>query len=139
MSERALGNLEQWGHLLERLEAWRRSGRLDRHQDEILWLLRYPDNWRLREAALEAMKDLQTPQVDLIRAACSIMMDERLYYQVRVLAAEALARALAAKASAGGAALSQAREVREQMHALLDAHQPPVMHQALRRILPTLE
>lgn len=129
MSEGALGNLEQWGRALEQLEEWRRSGRLDHHQGELLWLLRYRDNWRLREAALEAMKDLRTPDAGLVREACSIMMDDGLYHELRVLAAEAVARA--------GSSL--VHEVRDRMRALLDSHQPPVMHQALRRILPDLK
>ncbi len=57
-----LDNLEQWDRVLEQLDEWKRAGQLDSHQDDLLWLLRYRGNWRLREAALEMMVSLQVPE-----------------------------------------------------------------------------
>lgn len=138
MNRDRIGNLEQWGCVLEQLEEWRRTGQLDSHQDDLLWLLRFRGNWRLREAALEMMPSLQMPDPELIRQACDIMMDETLYHEVRILAAEAVTEAMSSKRSSLGPG-SPAKEVRERMHALLESTQPPVMHLALRRMLPRIE
>jgi len=140
MPEDVFGNLEEWGRVLERLAELERSGLIEKHQDDLVRLLRYPDNWRLREAALESVTAIRGPTESLIREACNIMMDDDLYYQVRILAAEALVAAmdrLAEGRQAGAPRLKD--EVREQMHALLDSPQAPVFHQAILRILPKIE
>ena len=94
MKRDTLGNLEQWGRALEQLDEWKQARQLDNHQDDLLWLLRYAGNWRLREAALEMMVSLQDPTPDLILQTRDIMMNEGLYHEVRILAAEALAALL---------------------------------------------
>lgn len=140
MHRNGFGNLEEWGRVLERLSEMTRDGRIDEHQDELAVLLRYRDNWRLREAALESIRAVRRPREPLIRELCAILMNEGLYHQVRVLAAEALAVALdRLAASAETAPVQLQRDIREQMHELLDSGQPPVIHQAARRVLPRIE
>lgn len=134
MQEDDFGNLEEWGRVLTQLEQLRRDQLLDEHQDGLVRLLRCPDNWRLREAALEFVRNIKQPTEALVSAVLQILTDEELYYEVRVLAAEALVTLLPA---ARNRALEQ-RAV-EQMHALLDATHPPVLHQAVQRVLPTVE
>jgi hypothetical protein len=134
------GNLEEWGRVLTRLEQLTRDGGLDAHQPGLVRLLRYPDNWRLREAALEACRTLRDPTEPLVSAVLRIMIDGGLYHEVRVLAAEALTQLLpATRRSALGRNRALEGQVIEQMHALLDAPHPPVLHQAIRRVLPTIE
>jgi hypothetical protein len=139
MSTDSLGNLKDWGRALEVLSAWKRAGQLDRHQGELLWLLRYRNNWRLREAGLEAMRDLQTPEPELLEEACRIVMNEGLYYQVRVLAAETLAQFVGDNARTGSRKVPIASGIRDRVHTLLSSQHAPVLHQALRRILPARE
>jgi hypothetical protein len=134
-----IDNLEDWGRVLDELERWTRMGQLDERQEQLLWLLRYPDNWRLREAALESMRSMRAAGPRLIEEACRIMMDDGLYYQVRVLAAEALAAAFGEGKSAGAESEPLSKAVRDQMRALLDSPQPPIMHQALQRVLPNFQ
>lgn len=134
MQDHDFGNLEEWGRVLAQLEQLRRDQLLDEHQDGLVRLLRYPDNWRLREAALEFVRNIKQPTEALVSAVLQILTNEELYYEVRVLAAEALVTLLPA---APNRALEQ-RAV-EQMHALLDATHPPVLHQAVQRVLPTVE
>lgn len=139
MDAPVLDNLEEWGRVLEELDHLRRDRTLDRHQNEILRLLRYRDNWRLREAALEALRDVQKPFEPVVEETCRIMMNEELYYQVRVLAAEALAamgERLATSREPHSAELR--RQIGQRMQELLDSHQPPILHQAVRRVLPTM-
>ncbi len=139
MKSDRLGNLEQWGRALEQLDEWKQAGQLDGHQDDLLWLLRFRGNWRLREAALEMMSSLQAPDPALIRQACDIMTDEGLYHEVRILAAEAVTALLSSERPPGPPVGSLAGEIRERMHALLESVQAPVMHLALRRLLPRIE
>lgn len=139
MDAPVLDNLEEWGRVLEQLDHLRRDRILDRHQNEILRLLRYQDNWRLREAALEALLDVQKPSGPVVEETCRIVMNEGLYYQMRVLAAEALAamnERLAASREPEAAELRH--QIGKQMQELLDSHQPPILHQAVRRVLPTM-
>jgi hypothetical protein len=139
MESDRLGNLEQWGRALEQLDEWKQAGQLDSHQDDLLWLLRFRGNWRLREAALEMMSSLQTPDPALIRQACEILMDENLYHEVRILAAEAVTALLSSERPSAPPAELPAGEIRERMRALLESVQTPVVHLALRRLLPQLE
>ncbi len=139
MKRDALGNLEQWGRALEQLDEWKRAGQLDIHQDDLLWLLRFRGNWRLREAALEAMASLRSPSPELICEACNILVNESLYHEVRILAAEAVAALLSRDRNPGAPISALAGEVRERMRALLESAQPPVMHIALRRVLCRIE
>ncbi len=134
MTRGTFGNLEQWGPVLEQLHDWKRTGELDRHQDELLWLLRYRGNWRLREAALDVMATLQAPDPELIRQACEIIMDEDLYQEVRILAAETVAALLSNERACRADAVLLASEVRARMHALLGSTCTPVMHVALERV-----
>ena len=131
------GHLENWDCVLERLEELTRSGQIDDCQEALVALLRYPDNWRLREAALEAAATVVRPTAALVRQLCRLTVDERLYFQARVLAAEALGAALARLQGSDEAEADELlREAREQMQALLRGHGVPVLHQAVRRSLP---
>lgn len=139
MERDTLGNLEQWGRALEQLDEWKRAGQLDGHQVDLLWLLRFRGNWRLREAALEMLASLHVPAPELICQACDIMMNESLYREVRILAAEAVTAMLSSDQNPGAPMGALAGEVRQRMHALLESAEPPVMHLALRRVLSRIE
>lgn len=140
MQKDDFGNLEEWGRVLTQLEQVRQDRRLDEHQHGLVRLLRYPDNWRLREAALEFARDVRQPTEPLVTAVLQILTNEDLYYEVRVLAAEALAALLpAARTGRDGRNRELEQRALEQMHALLDATHPPVLHQAVQRVLPTIE
>ncbi|HOW68987.1 MAG TPA: hypothetical protein PKY77_00180 [Phycisphaerae bacterium] len=139
MDTHALDNLEEWGGVLEELDRVKHDRLVDEYQKELLRILRFQDNWRMRKAALEALREVYRPSEPLVEEACRIMMNEGLYHRVRVLAAEVLA--------AMGERLAQSRERRlarlrsqvgRQMQELLDSQQPPVLHQAVRRIMPMM-
>jgi hypothetical protein len=140
MYQDVFGNLTEWGRVLERLDELTRTGELDQHQDALVALLRYRDNWRLREAALESVRRIRRPSEALVRQVCSIMRNEGLYFQVRILAAEALGSCLDRLADCSeGPAIQLCRDVRDEMQALLKTHDVPVLHQAVRKILPKVE
>lgn len=133
----SFGSLLEWGHVLGRLDDCRRRGTLDDEQEGLLRILRYPHNWRLREATLEAIRDLKTPSEAILHEVRTIAEDESLYYEVRVLAAETLA-----VWAEGGRHASWTPAARDAVAAcvrrLLGEHQPPILHQAAGRVLPAL-
>ncbi len=129
------GNLTEWGRVLEEIDVLRANRELDRQQEGLLRILRYRDNWRLREAVLEATKDMDAPGEALLSAVLDIMMDESLYQEVRVLAAEALATSLARANEQKRHDLDHLKQhAVEQIAKLLDSTLPPVIHQAVRRV-----
>jgi len=139
MAGGVFGNLEEWGGVLDRLEELTGTGQLEQHQDDLVRLLRYPDNWRLREAGLEAAATVGAPTTALVRQLLRLTMDRQLYHQARVLAAEALGAAFERlRANGQIEALHLQKEVGEQMRALLSESDVPVLHQAVRRILPAV-
>jgi hypothetical protein len=140
MQKDDFGNLAEWGRVLNQLAQLTRDGTIDEHQAGLVRLLHYQDNWRLREAALEAIRHVRRPGEPLVTAVLELMTDEHLYHELRVLAAEALASLVAAGRAVGAGRNRELEQaVLTQMHALLDAPHPPVLHQAVRRILPTIE
>ena len=136
MKSDIFGNLRMWGRVLDQIADLRRSGKLDEHQEGLTRILKYMDNWRLREETLEAVKDLKNPCDDLLSQVLEIMMDEDIYWQARVLAAEALSELLGKHREGRKSALSaSAAKVIEKMHMILDSPQPPAFHDGIRRFL----
>ncbi len=134
------GNLEEWGRVLNELAQLTRDRNLDNRQAGLVRLLRYPNNWRLREAALEAVRNVTQPTETLVSDVLEIMSNEHLYHEVRVLAAEALASLLAAmRVARDGRHPELERQALDQMHRLLESPHPPILHRAVQRVLPSVE
>lgn len=76
MKDNLFGNLMDWGSVLDKLENLKYTGELDNHQDELLRLLRFDGNWRLREAAVEASSDLSNPSLDIGKQLVKLMKRE---------------------------------------------------------------
>ena len=90
MGKYKLDDLMDWGRVLDELEELRRLRLLDEHQGGIKRILRYRQNWRLRECALQCAKEVTLPQDGLIEEICAIMCDEDSYTELRILAAETI-------------------------------------------------
>jgi hypothetical protein len=103
-------------------------------------LLRYRDNWRLREMALRSMRDLRAPSNEVICEVLTFLADEGLYYEARILAAQALADLLTTKgveyAGDRDAVLSR---IVEKMRAVAESSGPPVLHAAILECLTAIE
>ena len=91
MSGDVFGNLREWGEVPERLRQLSESGSLSEHEAGLVRILRYRENWRLREMVLRVLDDLESPSDNVLSAVLDILTDETLYREVRVLAAEKLA------------------------------------------------
>ena len=139
MNVDGFGNLREWGRVLEKMEALAKSGKLGDCQEELIRVLRYNDNWRLREAALAALTGISEPNPALIDEALKIMMRDDLYYDVRILAADALGKTLKKDSRTnrgGGDKMKETlNRVIEGMNRLLSDPQPPILHRAVRESL----
>lgn len=143
MENNTFGNLKDWGPVLEQMETLAKSGKLGDCQNELIRVLRYNDNWRLREAAIEYLADIRNPSPELIDEVYAIMMREDLYYDVRILAADALGKVLGhctKKGKFGEAAVNRnASKVIHGMKRLLEDPQPPILHKAVRMSLEQIK
>ena len=91
MSGDIFGNLREWGEVPEQLWQLSESGSVSEHEAGLVRILRYRENWRLREMVLRVLDDLESPSDRVLSAVLDILADETLYREVRVLAAEKLA------------------------------------------------
>ncbi len=136
MGDKSFGNLRNWGEVLKKLEALIRSGELGDYQEELIRVLRFNDNWRLREAVLLALPKIQEPTPALMDEVLAIMMRNDLDYDVRILAADALSKILCKDSSAARRSCEKTKEaigrVLDGIRRLLDNPQPPILARVLR-------
>jgi hypothetical protein len=90
MQHDPFGNLVDWGEALDRFEELVDSGRLAECQPGLIRVLRFKGNWRLREEVLKHAGEIQTPTIALISEVLSILADDNVYYDARVMAGDAL-------------------------------------------------
>jgi len=141
MTNDVFGNLMDWGPVIDELEALRERHELDSHQAGLIRILRYRDNWRLREAVLDCVKDMSRPSDELLQTVLAILMDEAIYDEARSMAAEALAAVCGRQQNGDGqtsAAVTPALVV-EKMNDLLHRLGAPVFHKAIRSQLERLQ
>ncbi len=136
MKNYIFGNLTDWGIVLDKLKELSESKELDNHQDELIRLLRFDQNWRLREAAIESLPRIENPSLDLAREVFSIIKRKDLYYDVRILATESLGKLIAIivnKSAFDQDILKQfVMEIIKNMDTLLASPEPPKFHDALQ-------
>jgi len=133
------GNLRDWGPVMEQLDRLCKQGELGQHRRGLARILRYRDNWQLREAALKYARAVSDPTDELLESALAIMMDENIYYDARILAAETLAD-LAPRRTVENCASSglTPQFIREKMDALMDSPQTPRFHRAIDSVRQSL-
>jgi len=129
------GNLNDWGIVLEKLEKLSQTSELDNCQDELIRLLRFDQNWRLREAAIESLPFVENPSLNLAREVSALVKRKDLYYDVRILATdglEKLAAAIVGNKTFDKDILKQfIRGIVKDMDDLLASPEPPKFHDAL--------
>jgi len=141
MSDDIFGNFWDWGSVIKIIAELRERREMDAHQEGLTRILRYRGNWRLRETALDCVKDVTHPSDDLLQAVLAIMMDENIYCGARVMAAEALADVFSRCPGENkqiGANVTVELIVEKLKQALRQSG-PPVFQNALRRQLDHLE
>lgn len=132
----SLANLQEWERVLEALKKIKRKGELHKHQADLIRMLKYKGNWRIREAALEAVLQITHPMSNLVSEILQIVMDDNLYYEARVMACNALNKFVDNynNNSNGHRTLSRLA-VAKQLTALNAVPQPPMLSHAVTKCL----
>ncbi len=131
-------SLREWDRVLGWLEYSIRQHSLDSRERDLIWLLRFNDNWRLREAALKAVRHLKEPSAGLMSEVVRIIEDTSLYSGVRVLGAEALAHLLDCNRKMRRPP-AQKKAITRRLRALMAEPQPPIVTDAVRSALDIIE
>jgi hypothetical protein len=134
MTNDVFGNLTEWGKVLGTLERIRTERLLDEHQPGLARLVRYPDNWRLREAALGAALEVSQANDLLVADVLHAVVDPSLGFETRVLAARALGHLLPLRPPQVSTGLDPER-IQTTLQDLLDRTYEPVLRRALTETL----
>ncbi|TKB09649.1 hypothetical protein [Desulforhopalus sp. IMCC35007] len=126
------GNLRDWGPALEKICQLADEGNLSDCQSGLTRILRYRDNWRLREEALLRIGKINTPEDPMVRQILNIIEDERLYYDVRILACQTMAELM--KNSSGRFYAATETDILNVVKVLSSTPQPPIFEQALKKL-----
>ncbi len=94
MEQDPFGNLMNWDAVLDILDELAENGGLNECQAGLIRILRYKGNWRLREEVLKRVGEIQNPSDQLVCQVLGILDDDNTYYDVRILASDALVEML---------------------------------------------
>jgi hypothetical protein len=139
MQQDIFGNLMEWGDILEKIGQIRDSNSLDDHQEDLVRILRYPRNWRLREAALRVVREINQPTVELLKEALNIVLNEEVYIEARTMAVDALADLMIKDRRIRSKNEITARyRVLEKMETLMGETQSPLLKEGIERFFKKL-
>jgi len=132
MKQDPFGNLTDWGVILDILDELVDTGKLAECQPGLIRILKYKGNWRLREEVLKHVGEIQSPSHQLIRQAISILDDDNTYYEVRILASDALIQMLKnVQDDFGGEVKMSVRKVTERLRSI---PHPFIFDNALKKL-----
>lgn len=131
MATDVFGNLSEWGDVLGLLTDLREAGELDEHQDGLARLIRYQDNWRLREEALISAAQVRMPGPSLVAATLKLLANQEESLENRILAARALGSMLVACQSHANGQVDVAEAVAS-LEGLVNQGGPPVLQAAMQ-------
>ena len=138
MSQDPFGNLEDWGKVLGALKELTDQGRLDEAQDGIIRLVRSRDNWRLRESALVAARQIEEPTAALIVAVLEVLEDQAGFVDARILAARALGDLVGRQPRGAATSETSTKAVRAALQRQLTSPEAPVLTRAIEAALQKL-
>ncbi|NJD18899.1 MAG: hypothetical protein FIA95_06400 [Gemmatimonadetes bacterium] len=139
MSHDPFGNLEDWGSVLVTLKELTDRGQLDDAQEGITRLIRYPDNWRLRESALVAARQVKEPTSALLSAVANVLEDRATFVDARILAARALGDLAARKSQRNGTPAATRKALRATLQRQLESPEAPVLTRAIEAALKKID
>ncbi|NDY71853.1 hypothetical protein DO021_07250 [Desulfobacter hydrogenophilus] len=135
MKDHIFGNLMDWCNALNTLTRLRDSATLDDHQDALIHLLCYDENWLLREAAVEAALTLRKPSIETVKQIVQLVKRDDLYYNIRIMATEVLSTLIPMVMENKKLNKDLVRvfinEANQNVSALLSSPAPPIFHDAL--------
>ncbi len=126
------GNLRDWGPVLELIYQLSDESKLSECQPGLTRILRYRDNWRLREETLNRIGKINKPDNTLVLQVLDIIKDENLYYEVRILACETLMEFM--KNGANTFENQLKKEIRQTVGNLQSSPHPPIFEQTLKKL-----
>jgi hypothetical protein len=132
MKKDPFGNLTDWGTVLDIFDELADAGRLAECQPGLIRILRFKGNWRLREEVLKRVGEIQAPSEDLFRQVLTVLADDNVYYDARVIAGDALIAMLKNIHAASNEELSTA--VKKLIAKLKQTPQPPFFGEAVERL-----
>lgn len=133
------GDLREWGRVIEKLQQMKEEGELDDAQPGLIRLIRYPDNWRIRERALIAARHVAQPNSALLKAIATVLMDANTYADVRILAARALGDLAGRDRQTGSPDGFGPDEILVVLKGLLATPEAPVLHRAVEEAIRKIE
>lgn len=126
------GNLSDWGAVLNLLEELAEKGKLTDCQPGLIRILKHKGNWQLREEVLKRVGKIQTPSSELVFQILATLSDDNIYYDVRILAGDALIQLL--KFIRNDFEVKINEEIRKVVEKLRSTPQPPFLDDALHRL-----
>ena len=126
------GNLTDWGQVLDTFDDLADNGRLAECQPGLIRILRFKGNWRLREEVLKRVGEIHTPSKELVLQVLATVADDNIYYDARIIAADALVDLLKNGPADAHAELTAA--TRKLVDKLKRTPQPPFFDEALDRL-----
>ncbi|MFZ7125090.1 MAG: hypothetical protein ACOWWM_02920 [Desulfobacterales bacterium] len=138
MKSDPFGNLQEWGAVLELLSDLEKNGKLSENQKGLIRILRFRNNWRLREEVLKAMEGVDDPIDELIEAVLAIATDEGVYVDARILAARALEGLMSNRRKQAGEDASESLtqdRIEGSLRSIIETPQPPVLRDAVEACL----
>ena len=132
MKHDPFGSLSDWGTVLELLDELSGNNRLVDCQAGLIRILQYKGNWQLREEVLKRVGEIQTPSATLVFNILDILADDNTYYDVRILAGDALVQLLQSIRDEPGGKISE--EIRKVVEKLRSTPQPTFLENALIRL-----
>ncbi|MFZ7111526.1 MAG: hypothetical protein ACOWYE_07570 [Desulfatiglandales bacterium] len=141
MNHDPFGDLGDWGSVLEVFGQLADNGKLTECQPGLVRILKYKGNWRLREEVLKRVGEIENASDELVFQVLSMLDDDNIYYDARVLAGDALTQL--AKNVRGGLNNEINSSIRKVAEKLITTPQPPFFGKALKRLcseirLPTM-
>lgn len=132
MTQDPFGNLREWGPVLELLDELESNGKLAECQRGLVRILRYKGNWRLREEVLKRVGGIPSPSDELAGQVLTILSDDNIYYEARVIASNALIGLL--KNSQSSLSQELILEIRKVIEKLSESLQPPILDKAIKEL-----
>jgi hypothetical protein len=133
------GNLKEWGRVIETLEQMKEKGELDDAQPGLIRLICYPDNWRIREQALIAARQVAQPNSALLGEIATVLMDSNTYADVRILAARALGDLAGRDPQTGSPDGFGPDEILVILKGQLATPEAPVFHHVVKEVIRKIE
>jgi hypothetical protein len=132
MTHDPFGNLTDWGPVLRLFYELADSEKLTECQAGLVRILRYKGNWRLREEVLKRIGEIPAPSRELLCQVLTIVSDDNIYYEARILASDALIQL--SNKRCGNMDNELLMKIRKAVEKLNNTPQPPFFDMALKRL-----